>query len=328
MNTQLNRVLCLITLIILSFFTSSLFANDLGSPIVSRELVSSDSGDLVKRAFPNYENTKLQIRFENILHSNYNGLDTLKVSKQNELEKVLKLQKKRIPTGLTRKGEKDVIYEFRPTVGKIEFVRNVKQPMKLSRKVGLQRLSKLKKIHADILENMGITEDQIFFKQTSLLVSQSATNPKLGPVKRTEPVVVGVTTDVIRSIDGILVEGSEVKLTTFSENDVDFLTVKWPRFQFAPSIKSYKLKNRSQLEDVIAEKVKSVMGNSRGQVKMAVVLLPIDQGDELTMVPAMKVAVTAVDSGEGVIFYENLLDQELNLEKDVVDSDSGGAKTI
>ncbi|MBM9518603.1 hypothetical protein JWG39_02075 [Desulforhopalus vacuolatus] len=328
MNIQFNRILCFIPMMVLSFFISGAFANDLGSPVETRKMVSTDYNDLVNRALPRYENIKLQQRFESIVRKFPNGLDTLKIRSLNDLEKVLTLKSQRTPARLKVQKLKDMTYEVNPVVGKLEFVRDVKQPMRLSKKVGLQKMSELKRIHGGILKKMGIAEDQIFFKQTSLLMSQSETNPNLGPVKKTSPVVVGITTDVIRAIDGILIEGNSVKLTTFSNNDVDLLTVKWPRFRFAPSIRSYKLKNRDNLKHLIAEKVHSIIGNSRGKVKMAVVLLPVGEGDNLTMVPAMKVAVTAVDSGEGVVFYENLLDQDLNLESDIIDSDSGGSRRM
>ncbi len=326
MNIQYNRILFFIAMMLLSLLLSDVFANELGSPVENRKMVSNDYNDLVKRAFPQYENIKLQQRLEGLVKKFPNGLDTLKTRSLHDLESVLRLKKQRNPAGLRVLKLQDMAYEVDPGQGRIEFVREVKQPISLSREAGLKKLEELKRVHNTILEKMGVPGDQTFFRQTYLIMSQSETNPELGPVKKTTPVVVGVTTDVIRAIDGILVEGNNAKLTTFSGNDVDVLTVKWPRFRMDPAIRSFKLKSRDRLEGLITDKVKSITGNSRGKVKMAVVLLQVGEGDNLTMVPAMKVAVTAVDSGEGVVFYENILDQDIGLPGDVADSESGGSR--
>ena len=155
-------------MMVLSFFISAAFANDLGHRLRPGKWRQTDYNDLVKRAFPQYENIKLQQRFENIAKKFPNGLDTLKIRSLNDLDKVLTLKSQRdTPAGLKEQKLKDMTYEVNPVVGKLEFVRDVKQPMRLSKEVGLQKLSELKRIHGGILEKMGIAEDQTFFKQTS-----------------------------------------------------------------------------------------------------------------------------------------------------------------
>lgn len=319
--------LCLALLMLPGAMIFNASANDLGSPAESRSLLSSDYNKLVDAALPKFENQALKSRFEVVVKKYPQGIDTLKIRSLGDVEKLLNLKPQEHAPELRMLRLQDMSYDVHPAKGKVRFIREVKQPMALSKLAGMQRLPEFARMHEDILDKMGISKDQIFFKETSLLLSQSSTNPKTGQVKRTEPVVAGVTTYVVRAIDGMIVEGSSAKITTFSDKGIDAVRLKWPRFQLSPAIKSYELKDSESLKRKIVDRVKAIAGKENANVKMAVVLLPIESGESYDMVPAMKVAVTTENAGEGVIFYENLLKQEIELDRSVSDQASGGPQS-
>jgi hypothetical protein len=194
----------------------------------------------------------------------------------------------------------------------------------LSKAQGLQRLPEFTKRHDAFIEQIGVTKEQIFFKKTSLLMSQGSTNPQAGPVKKTDPVVRGATTHVVRAVDGIIVEGSSAKVTSFSADNIDAVRLSWPRMQLHPGIRSYETKSHQVLKQAIADRVKAIAGRERANVKMAVVLLPVVEGGTTYMVPVMKVAVRTDSAAEGAIFYEGLLTQGIQIKKPVTDPASGG----
>jgi hypothetical protein len=189
----------------------------------------------------------------------------------------------------------------------------------LSKAQGLQRLPEFTKRHDAFIEQIGVTKEQIFFKKTSLLMSQGSTNPQAGPVKKTDPVVRGATTHVVRAVDGIIVEGSSAKVTSFSADNIDAVRLSWPRMQLHPGIRSYETKSHQVLKQAIADRVKAIAGRERANVKMAVVLLPVVEGGTTYMVPVMKVAVRTDSAAEGAIFYEGLLTQGIQIKKPVTD---------
>ena len=76
----------------------------------------------------------------------------------------------------------------------------------------------------------------------------------------------------------------------------------------------------------IAERVKMYSGNEKANVKMAVVLLPVMENGAPYMVPVMKVAVRTETGGTGSIFYENVLAEEVPIEKPRGDEASGSAQ--
>jgi len=222
--------------------------------------------------------------------------------------------------------QEGLAYEVHPEKGKIRYFHEITKPLALSKAQGLQLLPEFTRRHEALIEQLGVTKEQTFFKNTSLLMSQGSTNPQAGPVKKTDPVVKGVMTYVGRAVDGIIVEKSSAKITSFSEDRINSVNLNWPRLHLHPGIKSYEMKSQDILKQVIADRVRTIAGKERANVKMAVVLLPISEGGATYMVPVMKVAVRTYTAGEGIVFYEGLLTQAVQIEKPVTDRASGGTQ--
>ena len=318
------KSLCLALLILPGLMFSVVSANDLGSPAESRTMMSNDYDKLIDAAFPKYEGPALKAKFEAVVKKYPQGIDTIKVRSLGDIEKLLNLKTQQHAPEMKMFRQEDMAYDVHPEKGKVKFLRGVKQPMVLSKQAGMQRLPEFTRLHEDFLEKIGVPKDQIFYKETSLLMSQSSTSPQEGSVRKNEPVVAGVSTYVVRAVDGIIVEGSSAKVTTLSDRGIDAVKLKWPRFRISPSIDNFETKDRASLKSKIADRVRTIAGKGKANVKMAVVLLPVATGDSYDMVPVMKVAVMTENSGEGVIFYENLLKQEVEIEKPVSDQASGG----
>lgn len=320
------RGICAVLAIFFGCLLGGVMASDLGSPVETRTALSNDYAQLVERAFPIFDRAILKTRFEGVVKKYPRGLDTIKVRSLGDVERLMKLNiQQHTPTTKVFRQE-GMAYEVHPEKGKVQFFHEIKQPLALSKAQGLQRLPEFTQRHEALIEQIGVTKEQTFFKKTSLLMSQGSTNPQSGPVKKTDPVVRGVTTHVVRAVDGIIVEGSSAKITSFSADKINSVRLNWPRIQFHPGIKNYELKSQESLKLAISNRIKEIAGKERANVKMAVVLLPISEGGTSYMVPVMKVAVRTDAAGEGVVFYEGLLTQAIQIEKPVTDKASGGTQ--
>lgn len=316
--------LCALLVLFLGCPVVGVSASDLGSPAETRAALSDDYPQLVERAFPTFDRARLAARVEGIARKYPQGLDTLKVRSLKDVERLMKLKTREYaPTSKVFRGE-GLAYEVHPEKGKILFSREVRKPMALTREEGVKRRVDFVRRHEALLERIGVPKEQIFFEETSLLMAQSSTNPKKGPVRKTKPVVEGFTTVALRAVDGILVEGSVAKVTSFSAEEVNALTVDWPRVQLHPAIKSFELRNQGDMKKAIADRVRAIAGKGKANVRMAVVLLPVQEGETSYLVPVMKVGVHTAQAGEGVVFYENLLKEGVEIEKPQSDEASGG----
>jgi hypothetical protein len=322
------RGLCAVLAIFFGCLVNGVMASELGSPAETHEALSNDYAQLVERALPKFDRAILKSKFEGVIKKYPRGLDTIKVRSLGDVERLMKLNvQQHAPTTKAFRQE-GLAYEVHPEKGKIQFFHEITQPLSLSKAQGLQRLPEFTRRHEALIEQLGVTKEQTFFKNTSLLMSQGSTNPQAGPVKKTDPIVRGVTTHVVRAIDGIIVEGSSAKITSFSADKINSVRLKWPGLRFHPGIKSYEVKSQQNLKLAIADRVRTIAGRERANVKMAVVLLPISEGETSYMVPVMKVAVRTDAAGEGVVFYEGLLTQALQIEKPVTDKASGGTQGL
>jgi hypothetical protein len=316
--------LCTVLAICLSCFTILAVASELGSQAEARQTLSNEYTQIVDKAFPKYDGEMLKMKFESTAKKYPEGLDTIRVRKLPDIEKQLKLKPMQHETGATMYKGDGILYEVNPEMGKIRFRQEILKPMALSKTMARQVLPKVTKQHEMLIKNMGVTKEQIFFMKTSLLMSQGTTDPKMGQEKKTDPVVTGVTTHVVRALDGIIVEGSGAQVTSFTTDKINSVRIDWPRIQFHPRIMSYELKSQESIKEAISNRVKEVAKGEKASVKMAVVLLPIMEEGKSYMVPVMKVGVRTENGGAGLIFYENLLAQEVQIEKPRTDEASGG----
>lgn len=318
--------MCAVLAIYFGCSANGVMASEFGSPVETQKTLSNDYAQLVEHALPKFDRAVLKTRFEGVVRKYPGGLDTIKIRSLGDVERLMKLNiRQHAPTSRAFRQE-GLAYEVHPEKGKIRYFHEITKPLALSKAQGLQLLPEFTRRHEALIEQLGVTKEQTFFKNTSLLMSQGSTNPQAGPVKRTDPVVKGVRTYVGRAVDGIIVEKSNAKITSFSEDRINSVNLNWPRLQLHPGIKSYEMKSQDSLKQVIADRVRTIAGQERANVKMAVVLLPISEGGATYMVPVMKVAVRTETAGEGIVFYEGLLAQALPIEKPVIDSASGGAQ--
>lgn len=323
------RGLCVVlTIMVGCLVNGAMAASELGSPAETKATLSSDYTQLVESAFPKFDAPMLKARFDGVVKKYSQGLDTIKIRNLGDMERLMKINVLQHAPGLKLfKNEGEGLgYEVNPDIGKIRYVNMVKTPLALSKAMGLQRLPEFTKRHEALIEQMGVAKDQIFFNKTSLLLNQGETNPKAGPVKKMEPIVTGVTTHVIRAIDGIIVEGSHAKITSFSTDKINAVHLNWPGLKLHPAIRNFEPKSQQSLKQAIADRVKTIAGREKANVKMAVVLLPVTEGGTTYVAPVMKVAVRTESGGAGVVFYESLSNQAIQIEKPATDNASGSAQ--
>jgi hypothetical protein len=322
------KSLCVVLAILMGCMVNgAMAASELGSPVGTKATLSSDYTQLVENAFPKFDAPALKTRFQGVALKYAQPIDTIRIRDLSGLEQVMKINIQQHTPGLKIFKQEGLGYAVNPDIGKIRFLSAIQTPLALTKAVGLQRLPEFTQRHAALISQLGVTQDQIFSNKTSLLMTEGGTNPKDGAVRKMEPVVTGVTTYVIRAIDGIIVEGSYAKVASFSPDKINAVHLNWPRLQLHPTVKNFEPKSLQSLKQAIADRVKAIAGREKANVKMAVVLLPVTEGGMTYMKPVMKVAVRTKSGSAGVIFYEGLSDQAIQIEKQASDSESGGAQS-
>lgn len=306
--------------------------NYLGSPAMptvapgAKKAAPGDYRQVVDDAFPRYENTVLTDRLTKIKRRYPRGRDTIKVWSLDAIERSLGLAPGTYAADATSYEGEERQYSVDRRNGRVYLYDGEGQPAFLSEREGKEVLDQVSKYHEKLLKRVGITDEEILFKDTSLMLMQGMTDPNTGAPQESETMVRSIQTYVLRAVDGIMVEGSSAKIGSRGSREVEMMDIKWPPFRYPPSLKSFELKSNTSLKDEITEDVKRLAEGREAQVRMAVVLRPVTMAGELFYVPSLKVGVQAGAEGDGAIFYKDLLIEKVAVDEGLTDEESGGAR--
>ena len=178
----------------------------------------------------------------------------------------------------------------------------------VARETGAAELPKIRAVHADLADRLGIPRSEIFFSDTRQIVSQLE-----GPDDTSSPIEgEGAMTTVLRAVGGVQVEQSHVRLVSVDADRLELADVRWPPVRLVAAARTGGLRSPAAAAAGITQHVTAISGGDPVAVRMAVVLRPVG-GDQY--VPSLRVAVEpkALPNGDGYrtdageVFYSDLL---------------------
>jgi hypothetical protein len=320
----MNRKLILVLVMPLMMLSTSVRAQaDLGTQATERTF-SADYQKAIDTAFPRYENEALQKRFDALRLKYSTGRDTLQIWKLDQLESVLALPRTTIQPTQSRVTLPEREYGIDQARGRVFLLQKPTATAPISAARLQQIKPQITAYHEDVLKRIGIPSDEIFYKRTDVIVGQGSTAPGQREAQKSEPVVHGVQTYALRAVEGIQIEGGSVRLVSTDTGRLDLLDARWAPFALAPQTAPMLLRNRDQIRDSIAAKVKELARGAKVSIKMAVVMRQVQSDKQGYFAPAMKVGLRTEGEGEGAIFYEPLSNQPLVEDQGRSDTASGG----
>ncbi|TDJ06151.1 MAG: hypothetical protein E2O68_05305 [Deltaproteobacteria bacterium] len=300
-----------------------------GTSAVQARSYSSNHENAVKKSLPRFSNRVLKRKLEGIQKKYPNGLTSLKVKNLNMLQKVFKVPRIELRPGQSYFEAKDntYAYELIPREGKLYFYKNLDGERALPPRQAEAQLAQVKKEHQVLMRELGINPNEVFFQRTNFMMIRSSTKPdENGRSKNKAPLVDAFLTYGLRSLEGLMVEGSYVKLLSKGAGKLETTKIKWPDFKFHPSIKDFNLKDKKSLSEEILREIKNTFKEKeRINVKMAVVLRNVEYRKQRVYIPSIRVGVYPSSGEAGNMFYADLLKQAVPF-KNEARNDSRGSR--
>ncbi|UXI69389.1 hypothetical protein [Tahibacter amnicola] len=168
-----------------------------------------------------------------------------------------------------------------------------------------EALASVSGAHASVLARLGIPSAELSQLRTSVLAQQDSRFNTKGVFVNGPSVAHGYITTVSRSVGGILVDGSNARLVSRHDGELESAAVSWPRLALHPQLRKFALRSREELAQAVAAKV-AANESPDATVRAAVVLRPVLDGKSLVHVPALRVAVTPNNGEAGEMFYVDM----------------------
>ena len=283
-----------------------------------------------RMAIPAYDEVALGQMIEMVAKKYARGFDPLEIN----LEAINKYyQIKANPEGEAQ--EPDFSYQISKKSGRIYLHRDRSSIKPYSMEQGTKEMRMAYLTHPELLKNFGIDKSQLLFLKPNLVLLDGIEKLQNGGFGKPEAALVdNIFTYGQRSIEGIMIEGSYVKVISKDARTLESLVINWPRFQIHPGIGRFDVKSKSEILEEAIKHLKVVVNpKHESNVKMAVVFRPVMMGESRVFVPALKIGLYsrpigvsfADEKGEnGEMFYVDLMKQPVKYtDKD--ESDNGAS---
>lgn len=167
--------------------------------------------------------------------------------------------------------------------------------------------------HLAIAEKIGIQKSDIFFVDFRETLSQSDADPRLGKIAPTPIESESATSTILRAVDGVMIDGSFLRMSSVDEKSHRAVDLRWPAVQLGKDALS-ELRPPKALADSIIKRVDQSSKGASINVRMAVVLRAIDRAKPSEFVPMLRIAIkpkaiktdTGFNTDAGEMFYMNL----------------------
>lgn len=126
---------------------------------------------------------------------------------------------------------------------------------------------------------------------------------------------VGAVTTLLRGVNGVLVDGSFLRLNSIDSKRLERLDVRWPQVRISLTAMKAGYRGPQDVVDGIVKRIASDSNNQPVSVNMAIVLRPITSRLGTEFVPSLRVGVQPqsiktedgfrTDAGE--VFYTDLV---------------------
>ncbi|WP_326526055.1 hypothetical protein, partial [Dokdonella sp.] len=228
----------------------------------------------------------------------------------------------------------DAVYKFEPKAGRIYVAWRTADVKPVARSTFTRRIKSIRASHEALAQKLGIPAEQVMFTDFREILTKTdprAATPTAASVAGTPIMAEGGTTTLLRAVGGVLVEGSYLRMSSADARRMSLVKATWPRVQLADGAG----RALRAPKDMLDEFTKRIANDSRGvpvNVRMAVVLRPVDPDKPGVYVPSLKIGVEPqaikTDDGyrtdAGQVYYSDLL-QDSPPFVDASGGDSAGA---
>jgi len=311
-----------------TFVTLAAFAqeNNLGSSRKVEGVYTENLKQAVDSALPSFNEAGLSLQLKR-LHSQYaNGAPGVSVRDFQTLAKTFGLPTPQVRPGETYTETASFALGLDPKSGKVLVHKNLETLPALSQVEAKRALPLATRNHQALLTKLGVDTKQVFFAESTFMNLQSASDPKLGRSEVSPVVVDAILYEGVRGLGGFLVDGSSFKLSSKNAQTVEGADLVWPTVRFHPGLRKFEVRKRAELsQEILRQVTDTTSKGDKVNVKMAVVLRPVQTSAGEFFIPALRVGVLSARNEGGNMFYVNLVnDQTPYVEPRAVDSSEGG----
>ncbi len=262
----------------------------LGSPRRIATRYGANYEEMVREALPKADLAMLNQVMEKV-RAEAAAEKPLAITDPRQLEKAF---------GLRERGEADAsgyfevgeaAYRVDPDGQRLYLARRYGDVRRVPRKEFAGELAAIKTAHQELAERLGIPRSEVMFSDTREILSETDGHPELEKGVKGEIMAEGAVTTMLREVGGVLVEGSFVRVSSLDAKRLDLLDVRWPRLRL--SKEALRAGIRSP-QEVLPNITRRVAADSQGQpvnVRMAVVLRPVQAARAVEFVLSLKVGV-------------------------------------
>lgn len=296
--------------------------NDLGSGPDAAAFFTKDYAKAVDAAYPRFDSARLTERLEAIRKLPAAQLDPLKLRTLPQLESALQVARATPRKGSDYVSNDQYAARMEAASGRVRLVKKSAALLPVAYDEAARVKERVGKDHQEFLAKIGLDQSQILFLQTGLTslrddkaVVAGDTAPAAPRNDQDGALVDGVFTYALRSVDGIMVEGSVAKLTSAASGELIGVDLRWPALAYHPALRSLALKDADTMKKAILAHVEQAANGEEVSVQMAVVLRPVKISGRRAYVPALRVGMLPRTS-EGEMFFVDLPRQALKYDAD------------
>jgi hypothetical protein len=287
-------------------------ASPLGTLASAANVYSDSAATAVMRSLPAISAEELSAMMKK-MQGTLAAQKTLAVQSTAELEKLFSIRSRgeEVINDFTDSG--DASYQFSKETGRARVLWRQAETKGIPREKFAARLEPIRATHLAIAEKIGIQKSDIFFVDFRETLSQSDADPRLGKVASTPIESESATSTILRAVDGVMIDGSFLRMSSMDEKSHRAIDLRWPAVQLGKNALS-ELRPPKALADSIIKRVDQSSKGSAINVRMAVVMRAMDRAKPSEFVPMLRVAIkpqslktdTGFRTDAGEMFYMNL----------------------
>ena len=232
-----------------------------------------------------------------------------------DLEKFFSFRERGLLNDSTYVDVGEAVYRFDNGAGRIYVAWRLGSVAPVARKQFAAEIPAIRSAHDALIERLGIPRQEVMFVDFREILSETDGHPVLEKGVKGEIQSEGATTTVLRAVAGVLVEGSYLRVSSVNGKRLASLDMRWPIVRLSEATFASGFRPPKDALEAIVKRVSASSGDLAVNVRMAVVLRPVDPARPTEFVPALKIGVqprtVKTDQGyrtdAGEVFYSDLV---------------------
>jgi len=286
----------------------------LGSPAELVGRYSTNYAEQVRAALPKVDSAALAKLMEGVRAAAANQ-KPLAISNARELEKFFSLRERGQLDTSDYVDVGEAVYKLDSGANRIYIAWRVADWTPVARKTFSAEIPAIRSAHEALASRLGIPRQEVMFVDFREMLSQTDGHPVLEKGVRGEIQSDGATTTLLRAVGGVLVEGSYVRISSVDAKRLALIDIRWPNVRLSEAALKEGVRAPEDVVGALIKRVEENAGQLPVNVRMAVVLRPINPAKPNEFVPALKIGVepksiqteTGYRTDAGEIFFSDLV---------------------